>query len=71
MAWEPREEEAMNIVSKHMCEMRSEKKKEISKFLSWHLFPKQGQNWTDVKRTTHWGVTFVTMWDEEHLMKNI
>ena len=20
---------------------------------------------------THWGVTYVTMWDEEHLLKNI
>ena len=54
-----------------MCKMRIEKKKEISALFSRHLFPRQGQNWTDVKWTTHWGVTFVTMWYEEHLIKNI
>ena len=71
MAWETREEEAMNIVSKHMRKMRIEKKKEISELFSQHLFPRQGQNWIDVKWTTHWGVAFVTMWDEEHLIKSI
>ena len=71
MSWETREEEVMNIFSKHMCEMRIEKKKEIIELYSWHLSPRQGQNWTDVKWTTHWGVTFVSMWDEEHLIKNI
>ena len=64
MAWESREEEAMNIVSKHMHEMRNEKKKEINELYSCHLFPRQGMNWIDVKSTIHWGVTFVTMWDE-------
>ena len=53
MAWETHEEEAINIVSKHMCKMRIEKKKEISELYSWHLFPRQGQNWTDFKWTTH------------------
>ena len=71
MAWETCEEEAMNIVRKHMHKMRIEKKKKISELYSRHFFPRQGQNWTDVKWTTHWGVTFVTMWDEEHLIKNI
>ena len=71
MAWEYCEEEAMNVVDKHMREMRIEKKKELSELYSRHLFPRQGQNWTDVKWTIHWGVTFVTMWDEEHLIKNI
>ena len=71
MAWKTCEEEATNIVSKHMRKMRVEKKKEISELYSWHLFPRQGQNLTNVKWTTHWGVTFVTMWDEKHLIKNI
>ena len=68
MAWETSEEEAMNIVNKHMRKMRIEKKKKISELFSQHLFPRQGQN---CKWTTHWGVTFVTMWDEDHLIKNI
>ena len=71
MAWESLEEEAMNVVSKHMREMRTEKKKELVELYSQLIFPRQGQDWTDVKWTTHWGVTFVTMWDEEHLIKNI
>ena len=71
MACETREKEAMNILNKHMCKMRIEKKKEINELYSQHLFPRQGQNWTDVKWTTHRGVTFVTMWYEEHLIKNI
>ena len=69
MAWESREEEAMTIVNKHMRKMRIEKKKEINELYSRHLFLMQGQNWTDVKWTTHRGVTFVTMWDEEHLLR--
>ena len=71
MAWESCEEKAMNIVSKHLHEIRIEKKKELSELYSRHLFPRQGQNWTNVKWTTHWGVTFVTMWDEEHQIKNV
>ena len=61
----------MDIVGKHMRVMRLEKKKELSEIYSKLIFPQQGLNWTDVKWTTHWGVTFVTMWDEEHLLKNI
>ena len=34
MLWETREEEAMNIVSKHMHKMGIEKKKEVNEFLS-------------------------------------
>ena len=71
MAWETREEEAMNIVKNYMHKIRIDKKKEMSELYSWHLFPRQGQNQIDVKWTTHWGATFVTMWDEEHLIKNI
>ena len=71
MAWESLEEEAMNIVSKHMHEMRTEKKKELGELYSRLIFPRQGQDWTNVKWNTHWGVTFVTMWDKEHLIKSI
>ena len=63
MALESKEEETMDIVGKHMRVMRLEKKKELSEIYSKLIFPQQGLNWTDVKWTTHWGVTFVTMWD--------
>ena len=49
MAWESLEEEAMSIVSKYMREMRTEKKKELSELYSQLIFPRQGQDWTDVK----------------------
>ena len=74
MAWASKEEEAMDIIGKHMGIMRLEKKKELSEIYSKLIFPQQAHgrlNWTDVKWTIHWGVTFVTMWDEEHLLKNI
>ena len=71
MAWASKEEEAMDIIGNHMGVIRLEKKKELSEIYAKLIFPHQGQNWTDVKWTTHWGVTFVTMWDKEHLLKNI
>ena len=71
MAWASKEDEVLDIVGKQMGVMSLEKKKELSESYSRHIFPQQGLNWTDVQWTTHWGVTFVTLWDEEHLMKNI
>ena len=65
------EEEAMDIIGKHMGIMRLEKKKDLSEIYAKLIFPCQGLNWMDVKWTTQWGVTFVTMWDKEHLLKNI
>ena len=71
MAWASKEEEAMDIIGKHMGVMRLEKKKELSEIYAKLIFPRQGLNWMNVKWTTHWGVTFMTMWDKEHLLKNI
>ena len=71
MAWASKEDEVLDIVGKQMGVMSLEKKKKLSESYSKHIFPQQGLNWTDVQWTTHWGVTFVTLWDEEHLMKNI
>ena len=39
MAWASKEEEAMEIVGKHMGVMRLEKKKELSKIYSKLIFP--------------------------------
>ena len=71
MAWTTLEEEAMDIIGKHMWVMRLEKKRELSELYARLIFPQQGQDWTDVKWTTHCGPTFVTMWDKDHLLKNI
>ena len=70
MAWASKEEEAMDIIGKHMQVMSLKKKRELNEIYSKLIFPKQGLDWTDVKWTTQWRVTFMTMWDEEHLMKN-
>ena len=53
MAWASKEEEAMDIIGKHMGVMRLEKKKELSEIYAKLIFPQQGLNWTDVKWTTH------------------
>ena len=50
MAWASKEEEAMDIIGKHMGIMRLEKKKELNEIYAKLIFPRQGQNWTDVKR---------------------
>ena len=71
MAWASKEEEAMNLVRQHMGVMKVDKKRELSELYTRLIFPLQGNGWADVKWVTHWGVTFVTMWDEEHLLKNI
>ena len=71
MAWASKEEEAMNLVHKHMGVMKVNKKRELNELYTRLIFPLQGNGWADVKWVTHWGVTFVTMWDEEHLLKNI
>ena len=71
MAWASHKEEAMNIVGLHMGVMRAQKKRELQELYLRLIFPRQGQGWDHVPWTTHWGVTYVTMWDEEHLLKNI
>ena len=43
----------MDIIGKHMGIMRLEKK-ELSEIYAKLIFPRQGQNWTDVKWTTHY-----------------
>ena len=61
MAWNSLEEEVMDVIGLHMEEMRAKNKKELIELYSRFIFPKQGQDWTDVKWVIHWGVTFVTM----------
>ena len=71
MAWASKEEEAMNLVRLHMGVMKDDKKKELNLLYTRLIFPRQGNAWTNTKWVSLWGVTFVTMWDEEHLLKNI
>ena len=61
----------MDVIGKHMQVMRLEKKRELSELYARLIFPRQGKDWNNVKWTTQWGVTFVAMWDEDHLIKNI
>ena len=71
IAWESKEEQAMTIVKDHMKVMDEKKKHKLSELYTKLIFSLQGNAWTDVKWMTKWGVTFVTIWDEEHLLKNI
>ena len=62
-----------------MMMLEEEKKRELSEIYSQLIFPKKenewsmeiGIAWDNVKWNTLYGVMFVTMWDEEHLIKNI
>ena len=71
MAWASTEEESMNLVRQHMGVMKVDKKRELSELYTRLIFPRQGNAWSNVKWVTQWGITFVTMWDEEHLLKKI
>ena len=71
MVWASHEEEAMSIVGQHMGVMRVEKKPKLQELYLQLIFSCQGQGWDHVPWMTHWGVTYMTMWDEEHLLKNI
>ena len=71
MAWESKEEEAMSIVGNHMSVMNYDMKKEMSELYTQLLFPNRHSSWSHVKWVTHWGVTYITMWDNEHLLRNI
>ncbi len=51
--------------------MPEEKKYDLRALYSSMMFPRGGNNWQDVKWTTVWGTTFVTMWDEEHMLQNV
>ena len=44
MAWTSLEEEAMDIIGKHMQVMRLDKKRELSEIYTKLIFPRQGQD---------------------------
>ena len=71
MAWASNEEQAMYVVRQHMRVMSSEKKNALVGCYSQLFFPQRENSWNDVKWATFYGVTFVTMWNEEHLYNNI
>ncbi len=71
MAWASTEDEALNLVGQHMRVMRNKSKIELCNLYSNLIFPNQGDAWANDQWTNAWGVTFVTMWGEEHLLKNI
>lgn len=71
MAWASKEEEALHHIGQHMGVMEVEKRRELSNLYTRLIFPQQNHTWSEIKWTSLWGVTFITMWDEEHLLKNI
>ena len=72
MTWASKEEQVMHLVRQHMERMSPEKKRVLIEHYSTIFFPRETQNnYDDVKWTTSFGVTFVTMWDREHLMGNL
>lgn len=71
MAWNSKEEEALHWVGEHMRCTDPVTQMELCEKYSQLIFPREGDAWKNDQWTTAWGVTFVTMWDDEHLMKNI
>ena len=72
MAWSTKEEQVMDIVRKHMEGMSFSRKNDLAMYYSKAFFRHEQQSgWNNVRWTTRGGITFVTMWDEEHLYNNL
>lgn len=71
MAWGSKEEQVLDIVRRHMDSMNKEKKNALAEYYSKVFFPGPENNWENVRWITRCGVTFVTMWDDQHLYNNI
>jgi len=72
MAWTSKEELVMDVVLNRMKRMSTPRKDTLTKYYSKIFFRhEQQEGWRDVRWTTRGGVTFVTMWDEEHLYNNL
>ena len=61
----------MAIVKTHMIHMDYERKQKLAKYYVQCFFPNQGNNWSNVTWKMQDGVVYISMWDNEHLLKNI
>ncbi len=62
----------MDVVQRHMREMSKPRKDALVEHYSNVFFGNEPQiGWNNVRWVTRGGVTFVTMWDEEHLYNNL
>ena len=79
MAWKSSKEQALNLIGQHRGVMKDDNKEELSGLYSRLIFPERqeewsmqrGNAWDLVKWTTLEGVTFVTTWDNDHLLNNL
>lgn len=70
MAWKSPAKEVMSIVGNHMAIMDLENRVRMCERRAKIFFPNCLESWGHAMWVTHWGVIFVTMWNEEHLMRN-
>ena len=63
MAWESPSEEVMSIVGNHMAVMDLENRVRMCERFADIFFPYRLESWGHAMWVTHWGVTFVTMWN--------
>ena len=69
----------MYLVEQRMGVIKDNRKEELSEIYSQLIFFERvkvwsmecGDAWDFFKWTTHKGVAFLTMWDKEHMLKNI
>ena len=61
----------MSIVENHMNVMDFEMKEKMYHLYEELLFPSPSDYWSNAKWTTSMGVTYITMWDNDHLLGNI
>ena len=71
MAWASTEEQAMYVVRQHMEVASLETKKTLIDLYTQLFFPQPDSSWSQVMWSNRCGVTFVTIWGEEHLRNNL
>ena len=71
MAWASTEEQAMYVVRQHMEVASLETKKNLIDLYTQLFFPQPDSSWSQVMWSNRSGVTFVTIWGEEHLRNNL
>ena len=71
MAWESKEAEVLSIAVKHWGVLDDEMKKKMCDTFTLQWFPNLGHSWSETKWVTQGGVTYVTLWGNDHLLPNL
>lgn len=61
----------MSIVGNHWSTLESEQQREMRTIFTQQWFPNLGRSWDETRWVTQGGVTYVTLWGNDHLSRNL